>query len=79
MGEPATEMDSMDSAKASRGLGLGLKKAMASDKILLRRPGVLAWKHLYRYTAGCHQHIDEMTPGCWFLTGQDLLHWEQVI
>jgi hypothetical protein len=31
MGEPATEMDLMDSAKASRGLDLGLKKAMASD------------------------------------------------
>ena len=27
MGEPATEMDSMDSAKDSRGLDLGLKKA----------------------------------------------------
>ena len=26
MGEPATEMDLMDSAKASRGLDLGLKK-----------------------------------------------------
>ena len=31
MGEPATEMDVMDSAKDSRGLDLGLKKAMASD------------------------------------------------
>ena len=32
MGEPATEMDAMDSAKKdSRGLDLGLKKAMASD------------------------------------------------
>ena len=30
MGEPATEMDLMDSAKASRGLDLGLKNAMAS-------------------------------------------------
>ena len=28
MGEPATEMDLMDSAKASRGLDLGLKNAM---------------------------------------------------
>ena len=27
MGEPATEMDVMDSAKASRGLDLGLKKS----------------------------------------------------
>ena len=24
-------------------------------QILLRRPDVLAWKQLYRYTAGCHQ------------------------
>ena len=40
-------------------------------KILLRQPDVLAWKHLYRYTAGCHQHIDERTPCCWFLPGQD--------
>ena len=31
MGEPATEMDVMDSAKASRGLDLWLKKTMASD------------------------------------------------
>ena len=31
MGEPATEIDAMDSAKDSRGLDLGLKKAMASD------------------------------------------------
>ena len=31
MGEPATEMDLMDSAKASRGLNLVLKNAMASD------------------------------------------------
>ena len=31
MDEPATEMDLMDSAKASRGLDLGLKNAMASD------------------------------------------------
>ena len=31
MGEPATEMDLMDSAKASRGLDLGLKNAMALD------------------------------------------------
>ena len=31
MGEPATEMDLMDSAKALRGLDIGLKKAMASD------------------------------------------------
>ena len=30
MGEPATEMDLMDSAKASRGLDLGLKNAMDS-------------------------------------------------
>ena len=28
MGEPATEIDAMDSAKDSRGLDLGLKKAM---------------------------------------------------
>ena len=31
MGEPATEIDLMDSAKVSRGLDLGLKKAVASD------------------------------------------------
>ena len=31
MGEPATEMDAMDSAKDLRGLDHGLKKAMASD------------------------------------------------
>ena len=31
MGEPATEMDLMDSAKGSRGLDHGLKKAMTSD------------------------------------------------
>ena len=31
MGEPAIEMDLMDSAKASRGLDIGLKNAMASD------------------------------------------------
>ena len=31
MGEPATEMDLMDSAKALRGLDLGLKNAMALD------------------------------------------------
>ena len=31
MGESATEMDVMDSAKDSRGLNLGLKKAIASD------------------------------------------------
>ena len=31
MGEPATEIDLTDSAKASRGLDLGLKNAMASD------------------------------------------------
>ena len=31
MGEPATEMDAMDSAKDSRGLDCGLEKAMASD------------------------------------------------
>ena len=31
MGEPATEMDAMNSAKDSRGLDLRLKKAMASD------------------------------------------------
>ena len=31
MGEPATEMESMYSAKALRGLDLGLKKSMASD------------------------------------------------
>ena len=31
MGEPATEMDVMNSAKASRGLGLELKKAIASE------------------------------------------------
>ena len=31
MGEPATEKDLMNSAKASRGLDLGLKNAMASD------------------------------------------------
>ena len=31
MGEPATEIDAMDSAKDSRGLDLGCKKAMASD------------------------------------------------
>ena len=31
MGEPATEMDAIDSAKDSRGLDLGLKKAMALD------------------------------------------------
>ena len=36
---------------------------------------MLAWKRLYRYTAGYHRHIDERTPGCWFQTGQDLLHW----
>ena len=33
---------------------------------------VLARKHLYRYTNvyhWCHRHIDERTPGCWFLTG----------
>ena len=50
MGEPATEMDLMDSAKASRGLDLGLKNA-----------------------------IDERTPSWLFLTGRDLLHWQQVI
>ena len=37
MGEPATEIDTMDSAKDSRGLDLGLKKAMASDLDGLRR------------------------------------------
>ena len=31
MGELATEIDAMDSAKDSRGLDLGLKKAVASD------------------------------------------------
>ena len=31
MGEPETERDVMESAKDSRGLDLGLKKAMASD------------------------------------------------
>ena len=36
MAEPATEMDLMDSAKALRGLDLGLKKSMASDLDLLR-------------------------------------------
>ena len=82
MGEPATEMDLMDSAKASRGLDLGLKYAMASDldglrwrpcseascgpfggKTLSRQPDVPVWMHKYRYTAACHQHIDERTPG----------------
>ena len=42
MGEPATEMDVMDSAKDSRGLDLGLKKAMASDLDGLR------WRPLFR-------------------------------
>ena len=36
MGEPATEMDVKDSAKDSRGLDLGLKKAMAPDLDELR-------------------------------------------
>ena len=31
MGEPATETVPIDSAKAARGLDLGLQKAMASD------------------------------------------------
>ena len=30
-------------------------------KIRLKQPDALAWKHLYRYTAGYHQHIDERT------------------
>ena len=42
MGEPATEMDVMDSAKASRGLDLGLKKAMVSNLDGLR------WRPLFR-------------------------------
>ena len=42
MGEPATEMDVMDSAKDLRGLDLGLKKAMASDLDGLR------WRPLFR-------------------------------
>ena len=42
MGEPATEMDLMDSAKASRGLDLGLKNAMALDLDGLR------WRPLFR-------------------------------
>ena len=42
MGEPATEIDAMDSAKDSRGLDLGLKKAMASDLDGLR------WRPLFR-------------------------------
>ena len=36
MGEPATEMDVMDSAKALRGLDFELKKAMVSDSDELR-------------------------------------------
>ena len=42
MGELATEMDLMDSAKASRSLDLGLKKTMASDLDGLR------WRPLFR-------------------------------
>ena len=42
MGEPATEMELKDSAKASRGLDLGLKNAMASDLDGLR------WRSLFR-------------------------------
>ena len=42
MGEPATEMNAMDLAKDSRGLDLGLKKAMASDLDGLR------WRPLFR-------------------------------
>ena len=42
MGEPATKMDSMDPAKASRGLDIGLKNAMASDLDELR------WRPLFR-------------------------------
>ena len=42
MGEPATEIDAMDSAKDSRGLDLGLKKAMASDLDGLR------WRPLFK-------------------------------
>ena len=36
MDEPATEMDLMDPAKASRGLDLGLKNAMASRGYIMR-------------------------------------------
>ena len=36
MGEPATEIDVMGSAKDLRSLDLGLKKAMASDLVGLR-------------------------------------------
>ena len=35
MDEPATEMDVMDSGKDSRGLDHGLKKAIASDLIII--------------------------------------------
>ena len=36
MGKPATKMDVMESAKASRGVDLRSKKAMASDLDELR-------------------------------------------
>ena len=37
-------------------------------KFLLKQLDVQAWKRLYRHPAGCHRHIDERIPGCWFLT-----------
>ena len=63
MDEPATEMDEMDSVKASRGLNLGLKKAMASDLDRSRykplfRYDIQAEMSLYLYYITLHYIID---------------------